>query len=447
MPHDWKRPRRRNGGEVRMQLLLEAREEDEWYAFGLPEPEFVFMPNSRLNLAELYTHVLDVKNLCASAYQKVVCVPKFLATWQCWPLTLAFFFWWVLAWLWPLEFLPMVLLWCALLLWLLRQEKWNKKIFWHSNVAPLNEDGFDLVASFRDTNRMEAWIVRLLGSLGREASEPTKLRELAGLTFRNGRPVMCFDELVDLLQKERWVRSTSAPRRCQHGHLIVYKGCTLTTPWTCMNHGGCQHPLTCKFKGSVSRYRCESCGIDLCEPCVARRGSLPPAWAGIPAHLLPHGVLVFLTRVEQWADDLHKGVNAAFDFFLSIPFDREPVSSLKARWLYSAFVLGWLASTVLLRLVYLISDEAFGFLFRLLCKSFGLLVIGCPLAMRTSFMQSMATQRRANAELSKYRQRRAAGGCATHWAFFKAEAVVAEQRRPSETSATAGGLAAIRVVP
>lgn len=421
-----------------MELWLEAEPADEWYAFCFPPPQFDFLPDMHMDLGVLHMKYMDARNLFGAICQKALCVFSFLASWQCWPLSLAVLMWWWLAWLWPLRFLALAPLWMAGLLGLLREERWNKRILWHSGVAPLNSDGFAMVAAFRDTDKMEAWMLRLLGSLGLAATDGSKLHELSGLAFRSARPVMPFEALVKLLHEQPWIQAVGGPRRCHMGHPLVGMGCTPSEDWLCMNHGGCQHPLTNKIKSCVMRYRCDTCGISICEPCVARRGNPSPSWAAIPAHLLPLSVLIILTRIEHMADGVQKALNAVMEVLAKIPFDRDPEDTARARYFYLACILASFVLAILLQLLHFVTDQSVGAALRWLLKLLLLLAVTWPLAARTSLAQSLATHLRANAEMGKYRQRRAAGGCVAHWAFFAPAAGCGA--RPQEP-----GLAAIQV--
>jgi len=412
---------RLNAGEVHMALRLEAVPDDEWYAFCLPRPHFTFLPNQYLDIAELYTKFLDTKNLLVSTCQKAMCAPLYIASWRSRPLTLAILVWWWLAWTWPLPFLPFAPLWYAFILYLFRQENWNKQVFWHGQIAPLSEDGFALVATWSDTSAMKAWLERLLSTMGRKVVDESKIREFAGLVFRDGRPQMTFQKLVHLLEEQPWIQQ-GCERFCQEGHVLTYKGHAGSGHWTCSNHGGCQHPLTNKFKSSVSRYRCDTCEIDICEPCVARRGGRPPRWAAVPAKLLPFSLVCLLSKFEEQVDSAYKVINTSFDIFLTIQFSPGQEGVQAARRIYVGCFVTSVVLTVLIWLLRMINADTIGAAY-LLSWQFVLILIGTAvLVARTIFMQSLVTYARATMEHQKYQRRREAGGCAMHWAFFTPDA-------------------------
>lgn len=433
---------RPNGGEVRMKMWLEADAKLEWYAFCFPEPTFQFMPDLHLDLALLYTKIVDVLNLVDVILQKTAVAFRFIFTWRCRPLSLVFVSCWWLAWLWPRFFLPVWPLLATVWLFLLRREKFNKRVLWHSNVAPLDAEGFALVASYRDTDQMEVWLVRLLGSMGYQSTDRRKLRELAGLSFRNAKPVIPFAELEKRLGEQAWICKNVPPRRCHQcheGHVLVKMG-QKTENWTCMNHGGCQHPLTNKFKHSVLRYHCEECDIDFCEPCVARRGAASsPTWTGFAAHWLPHPALVILTKVDHWVDDIHEVLTRYTGHYERMPFDASPESTAKARRLYVANAVTALFIAVVVRILQRIPLHTVGSMSIIFWKVVMIMLVTYPILMQTSFAKSLATNKRAKSEHRECVRRREEG-IAARWAFFTPE----EAQRVLQGGPA--GLAEVRVV-
>jgi len=292
---------RLNAGEVQLELRWECSTERdaEWYAFCHRRPNFKFFPSVVLDLRELYHDAVEIKAMLSTVLWVSWCIPTYIMRWECPLLSSSVLIWWWLACLRPMYVMPTLFLWPLLMLQLLRKESWQKAILVHERTCPLNETGFNSLAHFRNPKRMEVWLNRLLGLMGLRVCDQAKLVDLSREVMCGGKPLVSFKELVVYLKEANWVHNCGKDRECPKGHTPEFLGhvsgdCERT----------CEHPRGCRFLKLGSRwddrshYFCDTCGIHICEPCVASMAR-PPSWTRMPAELVPQWLETMLVSVEE----------------------------------------------------------------------------------------------------------------------------------------------------
>jgi len=304
---------RPNAGELRLSLRLETPgdEDDEWYACCFPRPNFFLFPSSILNLGIFYHDLCEIRDIVTRSLQVAWCVPHYLMTWQCRPLSAALLAWWCLACLWPAVVLPTMFMWPVILLHFLRRPCWQEAMLVHESTSPLNEKGFVMMAALGNTTRMKEWIRRVIRSMGLVASDEYLLHHFAALVFRDGTPDLTFEDLIKRLSGEPWLHEPSGPARCTEGHLMIFLGAPHDgKPWICQHPKGCLNYGGSHVWGDISRYHCKKCSIHICEPCM-NRIKKPPFWTRMPSALLPDNICILLMRIEEPLERLRIAMEGA----------------------------------------------------------------------------------------------------------------------------------------
>merc|ERR1711998_640948 len=113
----------------------------------------------------------------------------------------------------------------ALWIKLLRDPKWRKDLLVHEATAPLNEEGFVMMAALNSSEPMCTWLQRLVNDRGGRVKHQLEIAEFAKLTFRDGKPALYFDPLLTELKGKRWISWNAArERRCSNGHVLELWG-------------------------------------------------------------------------------------------------------------------------------------------------------------------------------------------------------------------------------
>lgn len=403
-----------NAGEIHIAMQLRApdtlddsdlekqdwpvQRSDEWFAFCFDRPEFKEYESQAVGTCILTLHQ-DVWDLYFLMHDcicgRLGSVLHYLGSWQCCPLTFVFLLWWWLLCFWTWYVLFMIPLWFALLLYLLRQEKWFKAMAMNASTAPLNHEGFGEIRRRRRPTLLALWLDRLLSSMrGKVHQHHEKHKyEFADSLCKDEHAVLDFHELVDTLLKQHWIKWHSGARTCPRGHALKFRGLSIGNKWQaplpgetwkCQRRGGCPNNVRHASCFYVGRFHCPHCNFDLCETC-AHHGKSVPKYMKFPVFFYPHFALRIFDHAEAIAEMCHHLAAAVFHH-AALPFSSDEVGTRAAQRFYLGLMLAFAGT---------------------LC-----------LACRTKHVHSMARAAVATARQQVYRHRRRTGGCATYWAFF-----------------------------
>merc|ERR1712066_977878 len=107
----------------------------------------------------------------------------------------------------------------------------------HEKVAPLNPEGFNMVASLNNPARMNKWLRRLVTDRGGWVEKTSLLKEFSVLVFKDGHPTMDFDRLLEKLSRKTWIDwRVGRKRKCKEGHMLQLLGTGSYRPddgWYC----------------------------------------------------------------------------------------------------------------------------------------------------------------------------------------------------------------------
>lgn len=436
---------RPNAGEIHMSLQLDAAyPDDEWYAMCLPRPAFTIFHRyselddkiNSLDVMDLWRDIAAIRRLVwDKLWRNFESAWTYVTSWQCPVLSAAMLAWWLVACWIPRCFLPTVPVWVAIWLFLLRSPRWSTRILAHQATAPLDEEGFRLVAGLGDTQRVAFWVERVVRDQGGQVLSLKALHRFSALIYRDRKPLLTFKELLKSLRTEPCVKwpAQTAPLNAE-GYVIVAESRNarwahqwlaqvvesrdglvqdqgklqrLAASYVCTGRGGVGPAAAAAAPGAfdalLEKLRGQNWIVWRDHGLGEETGGPNDAgwWARIPSWMIPRAVERLAYRIANPTEDLRKTL-ARFFRTASTAFEKD---SPLARRIY----LRCAQSCVLLS-----------------CASWWLdvsqvlwTVLGIAIAThRLPGVRQALTARRANSDLAECRQRREAG-VENVWAFFR----------------------------
>jgi len=382
---------------------------------------------------DLHDMLLDAKSILLDQFfRKIGAIFLYIFNWRCKPLSLiALLHWWTCV-LFPSCLLPSLPLWAAALVKALRDPKWRNDLLVHEATAPLNEEGFKMMAAFNRSEPMCTWLRRLVDDRGGKVKDSQELAEFAKLTFRDGQPALFFEPLLCELKRKRWIAwNTGKERRCPEEHVLELWGSGSYQQqhiWKCQGHSS-----DCLVSGrarlglhlGVSRYHCRSCKKDMCKACTSGES----VETSILSTVVP---IIGFESVKDMVFEAQEVVRGIRDNSVLCCQQVEdvltPNATASAWTIYASSLLMSIAIAILT----IVTGDLVSQLVRLLWQALCLLLGTAVLTQNTAWARRMVTVSRANWDFLSARERRLKGGCKA-WAFCSQE---------SQTFSYLGGLLA-----
>lgn len=410
---------RANAGEVKVIIFLQTPgdKDDEFYAHCFPTPALTVYPCGHLDLQELYADLTNIKEIMLLSFQNVLCVGRYVLSWQSHLLSASLLVWFWSACALPGIVLPTAPLLVALFLHLLRKPLWRSAMLVHEQTAPLNDEGFATIAALGSTIRMRVWLLRVIAEMGRAVSDERRFRQHAGVVFREGKPDLDFQSLVRNLSKKSWIYSPSGHRKCSKGHSLIFLGsASHHREWVCQNPRGCHCTNNERSQWqSMTMYHCTECNIHLCEPCVAQM-SKPPLWTRMPTALLPDQMHSALLNIEEPLSQFRQALQAAVHATV-LPLEECEAGCEAARLVSQGCVL---TSALLAVLSWLLFGPFRSFM-RVFFVVSELILVGLLFMSGLQWFRRMRTATHASALTARYKASRDKGPFWRRCAFFTPE--------------------------
>jgi len=404
------------------------RLDDEWYACCFPWPEFRsesssddgwFYLKGAIDLQREFSRLRSI--VLDQIVFKFGSAASYVFQWQSRGLSSCALSNLWLCCCWPWCFLPSVPLWVAICVYLLRDPGHRCAILAHEATAPLNREGYAMVAAFDSTKRMVTWLERIISEHGGRPKMPQELHELAKLTFQDGRPTLPFDALLAELRQVPWIAWSRRGylRQCQYGHDLVLLGSgsyQQDCVWRCCgdSSGECSEidRASIGLHLGVDRYHCAICKIDVCDSCVSgQRESFFLEKVPVPVC----GLETLRASVHEMEDSV-KGVRILLDGILrNLGKLLNPNQKEAALYAY----LSCAVTSVALAGLHLLLQSHFAWLLQLSWLVAGTLVF----TRRALWARRLVTVYRATRDFVAIHAMRARGGTAD-WAFFSPDTPV-----------------------
>jgi hypothetical protein len=394
---------------------------DEWHAYCFPRPRFTrsYQSEDRLYLKDIkdvHDELLGVRDIFLDqVIRKFAAMFLYVFSWKSRPLSFCILLYWWVCCLFPLSLLPALPLWVATWLKLLRDPRWRKDLLVHEATAPLNEEGFKMVAAFNSSEHLCIWLQRLINDHGGTVKDSKELAEFAKLTFRDGKPALLFQRLLSELKEKRWIAwHAGKERRCSEGHALELWGSgsyQLQHVWCCqVRSRDClvNDRARIGLHLGVSRYHCRHCKLDFCKRCTIGENQ-----SSILSTVPMLGLESLKDMVVEAQDVLKKIRVNAVTVLHHIERVLEPDATACAWIIYTASLI---MSVVLAVLIIFSGDCLIRFIHMLFQILFWLLGTAA-LTQSTPVARRMVTVCRANWEFLAAGRRRAEGGCES-WAFY-----------------------------
>eukprot|EP00929_Paragymnodinium_shiwhaense_P059381 TRINITY_DN29742_c0_g1_i1.p1 TRINITY_DN29742_c0_g1~~TRINITY_DN29742_c0_g1_i1.p1 ORF type:complete len:778 (-),score=88.85 TRINITY_DN29742_c0_g1_i1:376-2709(-) len=325
---------RKTAGDIHLSMRLSPCADDptdEFFAFCIPHPvqcEYVSpdVTNHTVNLLHVWEDMVYIQEVIVDGIlRRLYLAFLFLVSWQNRLVSATVLLWWWTVCCWGFLFLPSLPLWIAAMLFLLRQETWRGQMMAHEAFAPLNDEGFAIVAAKHESRRMATWVQRVIISMGGTLMQKQELVHFVSLVFRDSSPIVTFEELTETLREQSWI-AWRKPPKCQFCRSAYkYLGTSSMETWRCVHGKDCLHAVhhchhrRCRTVSDASevgqtlffetgRLHCHSCNTDLCEECFRHKQRHPPMLAKMPHMVVPHQVDQVARSVEGPLHNLRKHV-------------------------------------------------------------------------------------------------------------------------------------------